>query len=89
MDKIADKRDESAVTRTVLPAPAVLREEFPVSAASYQTVAQGRVAIQRLLNRQDTRFLVVTGPCSIHDPEAALDYARRLAPLAAQYSDSS
>ncbi|MBB6052671.1 3-deoxy-7-phosphoheptulonate synthase [Armatimonas rosea] len=87
MDKIADKRDESAVTRTVLPAPAVLREEFPVSAASYQTVAQGRVAIQRLLNRQDSRFLVVTGPCSIHDPEAALDYARRLAPLAAQYSD--
>ncbi len=87
MDQLADKRDESAVTRTVLPAPGVLREQFPVSAASYRTVSGGRVALQQLLNRQDSRFLEVTGHCSIHDPEAALDYARRLAPLAEKYSD--
>lgn len=87
MDQLADKRDASAVTRTLLPPPVVLREQFPLSAASYRTVAEGREAIQHLLSRQDGRFLVVTGPCSIHDTEAAMDYAHRLAPLAQKYAD--
>ncbi|HEX7856184.1 MAG TPA: hypothetical protein VF503_21095 [Sphingobium sp.] len=42
------------------------------------TVRQSRDAIHQILRGQDDRLLVVIGPCSIHDPEAALDYARRL-----------
>lgn len=87
METITDKRAESEIQRSVLPPPRALREQHPLTEASRQTVAEGRVAGRNILRMQDERFLVVVGPCSIHDPEAAIDYARRLAPLAAQYSD--
>jgi 3-deoxy-7-phosphoheptulonate synthase len=51
------------------------------------TVVRGRVAVQKILRRQDPRLLVVVGPCSIHDPHAAMDYARRLAAIAPEVSD--
>nr|WP_314545135.1 3-deoxy-7-phosphoheptulonate synthase AroG [uncultured Massilia sp.] len=59
--------------------PAHLIREFPVTPASEQTASQARVALHRILHGQDDRLLVVIGPCSIHDPKAAMDYARRLA----------
>lgn len=59
--------------------PAHLIREFPVTPAAEQTASQARVALHRILHGQDDRLLVVIGPCSIHDPKAAMDYARRLA----------
>ncbi len=70
-----------------LPSPATLTAEAPLSPAARQTVLQGRRDIENILARRDPRFLVVVGPCSIHDPHAALEYAHRLAELAQQLSD--
>ncbi|MGC7100463.1 3-deoxy-7-phosphoheptulonate synthase [Amycolatopsis lurida] len=59
--------------------PALLREELPVGEAVAQTVHKGRTGAVGVLNGTDDRLLVVVGPCSVHDIEAAMDYARRLA----------
>ncbi|RYF05035.1 MAG: 3-deoxy-7-phosphoheptulonate synthase [Oxalobacteraceae bacterium] len=59
--------------------PAHLIREFPVTEPAEQTASQARVALHRILHGQDDRLMVVIGPCSIHDPQAALEYARRLA----------
>jgi len=59
--------------------PALLREDHPVDAAVAKVVKQGRADTVDILDGRDDRLLVVVGPCSVHDPEAALDYARRLA----------
>lgn len=59
-------------------APAVLEEELPVGDESAELVARTRREVAGILGGRDDRLLVVVGPCSIHDPEAALDYARRL-----------
>jgi 3-deoxy-7-phosphoheptulonate synthase len=62
--------------------PAILVERLPLPAESAVTVQRTRQEVSRLLRREDDRLLVVVGPCSIHDPAAALAYARHLAPLA-------
>ena len=59
-------------------APAVLEEELPLTDAGAELVARARRDIAGIIAGRDDRLLVVVGPCSIHDPEAALDYARRL-----------
>jgi 3-deoxy-7-phosphoheptulonate synthase len=63
-------------------APAILQEEIPLTDGARATVEMGRRALEAILDGQDTRLAVVVGPCSIHDPAAALDYADRLARLA-------
>ncbi|MCL4508445.1 MAG: 3-deoxy-7-phosphoheptulonate synthase, partial [Chloroflexi bacterium] len=63
--------------------PVVLREEFPLNDEGAGFVSAARDSVVKILAGQDDRLLVVVGPCSIHDPQAALDYARRLADLAA------
>jgi len=55
--------------------------EFPGSEKATDTVRRGRRAISGILRGKDSRLMIIVGPCSIHDPEAALDYARRLAAL--------
>ena len=55
----------------------VLRE-FPATPASAQTTFEARQAIHRILHGADERLVVVVGPCSIHDPDAAIEYATRL-----------
>src|SRR5262245_12572503 len=67
--------------------PAILLEEIPLSATAADTVAAGRRQIAAILNGDDDRLLVVAGPCSIHDPAAAEDYAGRLQPLGARLVD--
>ncbi len=67
--------------------PAELDERFPMSDAAGQTVVDGRRTIERILRGEDQRLLVVVGPCSIHDPAAALDFARRLNELKAELAD--
>ncbi len=58
--------------------PRAVITETPASTRAAATVAQSRRSIRRILRREDDRLLVVIGPCSIHDPLAAMDYARRL-----------
>jgi 3-deoxy-7-phosphoheptulonate synthase len=58
--------------------PKVLHEELPITDAAAQTVYDGRREIQQILHGQDDRLLVVVGPCSVHDPEAAMAYAALL-----------
>ncbi|MEW6269468.1 MAG: 3-deoxy-7-phosphoheptulonate synthase [Thermodesulfobacteriota bacterium] len=62
-----------------LVAPRALKAELPATEGSARTVTAGRAAIEAILDGRDPRMLAIVGPCSIHDPEAALDYARRLA----------
>jgi 3-deoxy-7-phosphoheptulonate synthase len=52
------------------------------------TVLDGRLTVENILDRRDHRFMIVVGPCSIHDPAAALDYAQRLTRLADEVSDT-
>jgi 3-deoxy-7-phosphoheptulonate synthase len=70
--------------RPLLP-PAILIEEIPLSAQALAVVDAGRAQSAAILSGADDRLLVVTGPCSIHDPQAALDYAQQLLPLAKKY----
>ncbi|MEL7558698.1 3-deoxy-7-phosphoheptulonate synthase [Stutzerimonas chloritidismutans] len=70
-----------------LPSPALLRQRLPLSASLDERVRDDRKAIRAVLNGDDPRLLVVVGPCSLHDPASALEYAARLAELALQVSD--
>lgn len=75
-------------SQTLLITPAELKNKLPMSDKAAATVRQGRQAVYDLLDRKDNRLLVVIGPCSIHDPAQALDYARRLKVLAEEVKDS-
>lgn len=70
-----------------LPAPRLLLAELPPTETQTAFVNQARQEIRHILFGQDKRFLVVVGPCSIHDPEAGLEYATKLASLARELSD--
>ena len=70
-----------------LPSPAVLRQRLPLSDALAARIHDDRNAIRAVLDGRDPRLLVVIGPCSLHDPAAALEYAQRLATLAPEVSD--
>jgi 3-deoxy-7-phosphoheptulonate synthase len=65
-----------------IPSPEEVQERVPLSDAAAETVLAGRAMLRAILERKDPRLFVVVGPCSIHDPEAALEYARRLKRLA-------
>jgi 3-deoxy-7-phosphoheptulonate synthase len=66
-------------------APSILIEDLPLSESQNETVAGGRVEVERVLSGADDRLILVVGPCSIHDPAAGLEYARRLAPIRERY----
>lgn len=68
-------------------APGALEQKLPVTPAAHDTVAEGRRTIEAILRGDDKRLLVVVGPCSIHDPAAALEYARKLAVLKPRVQD--
>jgi 3-deoxy-7-phosphoheptulonate synthase len=78
--KTRDLRIES--NRPLLP-PSILVEELPLPEEGSQVVGRAREEIGQILKGQDDRLLVVVGPCSVHDPQAARDYAGRLAEQAA------
>ena len=71
-----------------MPTPAALHAKLPLSAAALETVSLGREALRNIIDRKDQRLFVVVGPCSIHDPVAGLDYARRLKALQAELADT-
>ncbi|WP_434629141.1 3-deoxy-7-phosphoheptulonate synthase [Chromobacterium sp. CV08] len=68
--------------------PAELLRSLPAGPRARASVHAGRAAVKRVLSGEDPRWLVVVGPCSIHDPRAGLDYAARLAELAADVGDT-
>jgi 3-deoxy-7-phosphoheptulonate synthase len=68
-------------------APAVLAEELPLDEAAARVVVEGRRRIEAILAGEDRRLLAVVGPCSIHDPDAAVEYACRLADFAPRVAD--
>jgi 3-deoxy-7-phosphoheptulonate synthase len=70
--------------RPLIP-PAILMEELPLSEQGSVTVTRGRNEIASVLHGEDDRLVVVVGPCSIHDPKAALEYATRLQKVAEEY----
>ncbi|HEY8123468.1 MAG TPA: 3-deoxy-7-phosphoheptulonate synthase [Myxococcota bacterium] len=71
--------------RPLLP-PAILMEELPLTDRGSEVVTHGRETTARILRGQDDRLIVVAGPCSIHDPDAGREYARRLAKAAAEHA---
>jgi 3-deoxy-7-phosphoheptulonate synthase len=66
--------------------PAQIKEQFPATSAHASTVLRARQEARAILRGEDSRLLTVVGPCSIHDPAAALEYASRLAALAGRVS---
>ncbi|HWA18119.1 MAG TPA: 3-deoxy-7-phosphoheptulonate synthase [Devosia sp.] len=70
-----------------LRSPAEVTHEFPRTDAATRTVLAARHAVHNILHGADDRLVVVVGPCSIHDPAAALDYARRLVALRERLGD--
>lgn len=72
--------------RPLIP-PAILMEDIPVDAAQERLVSGARQTTGDILSGKDSRLLVIVGPCSIHDPVAALDYARRLKSVSDELSD--
>lgn len=70
-----------------LKTPRALKDELPMREESNRTVVEGRRTVCRILRREDPRLLVVVGPCSVHDPKGAMDYARRLVKLRDELSD--
>lgn len=71
--------------RPLIP-PAIVMEEIPTSDAHKQAIAISRAAAASIISGEDDRLLVVVGPCSIHDTQAGLEYARRLKPIADRLS---
>ena len=89
VEKTSQTDDERIQDITVLPPPEHLIRFFPIRGTAIETlIARTRQRIQDIMARRDDRLLVVIGPCSIHDPAAALEYARRLQSVRAQYADT-
>jgi 3-deoxy-7-phosphoheptulonate synthase len=79
--------DINVVETRALPSPGALLAEIPKTEAQAEFVSRTRREIHRLIFTDDKRFLLIIGPCSIHDVEAGRDYAQRLAKLAAEVGD--
>ncbi|MGD9984682.1 MAG: 3-deoxy-7-phosphoheptulonate synthase [Porticoccaceae bacterium] len=75
-------------SQQVLLTPDDLKRDLPMTPAAAATVVRGRETVQSILDRQNHRLMIVVGPCSIHDVDAAMDYARRLRALADRVADS-
>jgi 3-deoxy-7-phosphoheptulonate synthase len=75
-------------SQKVLLSPTKLKEQVPATDQALDTVIAGRQICQNILDGVDKRLLVVVGPCSIHDPKAALDYATRLKTVAETVKDT-
>jgi 3-deoxy-7-phosphoheptulonate synthase len=85
---VSNRIDDLRITqvRPLLP-PAILLEEIPISERASEVVASTRQAIADVLSGQDSRLVVVVGPCSIHDTKAAVEYAEGLLALRERYED--
>src|SRR5918995_4592463 len=83
-ERVRDRRIERAVE--LIP-PAQILDDLPLGTEEEDAVLRHRAEVKALLDRTDDRLLVIVGPCSVHDPDAALDYARRLSAAASELGD--
>jgi 3-deoxy-7-phosphoheptulonate synthase len=83
-DRVRDRRIERVVE---LVAPAEMLEDLPLGTEREDAVLARRAEVKSVLDREDDRLLVVVGPCSVHDPLAAVEYAQRLSERAAELRD--
>src|SRR5512140_3455906 len=72
----------------LLPAPRELHRELPVGEPEAAHIARARAGVQAILRAEDDRLLVVVGPCSIHEPESAIEYAQRLRDFSPRVADA-
>jgi 3-deoxy-7-phosphoheptulonate synthase len=79
--------DLNVASLDVMPSPDEVKAKVPLTEAAAETVIKGRRTLEAILDGRDPRLFLVVGPCSIHDPAAGLDYARRLAALAQEVKD--
>ncbi len=80
-------RDVNVSVTEPLMAPSELIADLPIAGEAEEAVLEGRRAIRRVLDGEDRRFVIIAGPCSVHDYDAALEYAGRLHSLAEPLSD--
>lgn len=80
--------DLNVVSQELLVTPSGIKQELPLAGQALKTVQAGRKAVRGILDRTDHRLMVVVGPCSIHDVDAAMEYAHRLKTLAKQVEDT-
>lgn len=85
--KIKDNFSGNSLAEELLIAPKTLLQELPLTARALTTVSATRLAITEILQGIEQRLLVIVGPCSIHDPDAALEYGHLLQKAAQFYSD--
>ena len=89
VDKTSQTDDERIQDVTPLPPPEHLIRFFPIRGTAIESlISETRQSIRNIMQGRDDRLLVIIGPCSIHDPAAALEYARRLKPLREKYKDT-
>ncbi|PCH40148.1 3-deoxy-7-phosphoheptulonate synthase [Wolfiporia cocos MD-104 SS10] len=84
LHKLDDRRVKA--TRPLIP-PQILQEDLPLTLIAAQTVLEGRKATEDILRANDDRLVVVVGPCSVHNVDSALEYARKLRAYAAEAQD--
>jgi 3-deoxy-7-phosphoheptulonate synthase len=72
---------------TEVESPAAIHNQFPISESAATTVANSRTAIHNILHGKDDRLLVIIGPCSVHDPKSAIEYAEKLKVVREQLKD--
>ncbi len=82
-----DLDDINVIAFETMPTPKAIKEALPLTETAKKTVLLGRKKLCSILERQDPRLFLVVGPCSIHDPVAGLDYAKRLKKLAGEVQD--
>lgn len=88
-DRTSQTDDQRIEDITVLPPPEHLIRFFPIRGTAVEKlIGDTRKSIHQILHGKDDRLLVIIGPCSIHDPAAAMDYARRLKDLREQHKDT-
>ncbi len=85
LDEIRDRRIAQVVP---LETPDLMLADLPLLGKQADVVYRGRSEIKEVLDRTDDRLLVVVGPCSVHDVDAALDYAHRLAATAEELGET-
>ena len=84
MTTTPDLENTNVVSFANMPTPDELHAKLPITNTAHKNVTEARELLRDILDRKDKRLFVVVGPCSIHDPEAGLDYARRLKKLQAK-----
>src|SRR3954471_16251371 len=80
-------QDLNIVSLTRLAPPRAVKDRLPMTEACNRTVVEGRATVKNILQHQDPRLLVVVGPCSVHDPKGAIEYAQKLAAVSQEVAD--